>query len=530
MPRFTVCLHCIVLLLLQQTLSAQYLQWGNLTPGPYAVGYKTIMITDSSRTYQDAQPPFASNNGPKQYRKIPLYIWYPASINANSKTMVYGDYLPDLRNENPAQAPGEDLAVTIPAQLKRGFQISDSAFNKAIKVSIPVYKNARPIKQAFPVVLHSHAIGLLFQTILMEYLASNGYVVVSYPRLGSAPLYYGWTEDNLMGEMVNADDVGAVFNSLNKIAGNANTANVSFVGNLSEKAINYQFKQPCLTAIAVLGGSVDDRIKANPYYNAKNFRIPVLYTPASANNSNPSFIDSLLYAPRWIVKFKEMAHTDFYPFDKIFDYANSRKYVNYEYLAKLTLEFLNAVQKNKTGTITFTSVPADVLAAIEVHDDIHPLPTETEFLAWLKTGEAQKAWQYYNANKSEPLVRCQLIRELLSQLVDANKLYVADAVKMYLKMYPADEMQSWLIGMLVPRCENEEMAKTVFSAVLEIKPGSPYAYNGLSDFYEKVHNKTNAIQFATQALQLAKTATALNADERTELIRNIQEKLSRLNK
>lgn len=508
------------LFLLWEPVFAQYQQWGNLQPGPYAIGYKMIVVTDSSRYYRDGFEPFVLNKNGKQFRKLALYVWYPAKKNDVNKFMSYGDYFPDLKYERPDDDNPTIAAQQILQQLKRSFNIEDSLFSAAAKVKIPVEQNAEPLLQKFPVVLHTHAIGLLFQTIFTEFLASHGYIVVSYPRLGVEPVHYGWNDSSPAEEVTSADDVGFVISKLKNIAGYADIGNISFVGNLAEKGVNHQFKNGDLSAIVCLSGSFGEWIKTMPYYNQKKFRIPLLQIRESHRNDQPLFLDSLKYSSRWLIQFKQLGHTDFYPFDKVFHFQESKKWMNYEYVAQLTLEFLDAIQKKKSTHIQFSSVPDSLLLSIAAKPALEPLPTENEFLSWIKNDDLETAKKYTSV--SQPVFSSNAMRGLLTNLSWLDKPYTVDAVKIYLDNYPEDPRESFEYIFRV--AGSEKIATGIFQILTEKFPRSPYPYDGLSDYYDNLGDVQNKKRYAQQALTLASGDSGISSDQRDKLIQKLQAK------
>ncbi|QHT66752.1 hypothetical protein GXP67_08805 [Rhodocytophaga rosea] len=509
-----------IVLLVSVDAYGQYTQWSNLKPGPYSIGYKVVILTDSSRYYQDISAPFADQKSAKQYRRIPLFIWYPARSSSGDKQMLYKDYFPDLKYENPYVENGMENLLT---QLKKGWQISDNHFEQASLTKIPVVKQAAPIHQKFPVVLHTHATGLLMQSVLMEFLASNGYIVISYPHLGVDPLHFNWNDGSIQEEVVSADDVGFIISKLSYIVPYAAIDNISFIGMLAEKGVNHQFASADLKAIACLGCFLDERVKQLPYYDPRKFRIPLLQIPESWRNNNPLFIDSLVNAPRWTVKFKEIVHTDFYPVYKVYNPADAKKYVNYEYIALIALEFLDAVQKKNIYPATFSSVPAEVLYAVVAKTDVKILPTETEFLSWIRNGDIAKAESYAGQLTQSALINDQLMRQLLSILASENKPYLIEAIHFYFRLYPKDPKQTFMY--IFRNASNEKMATAIFDLLIKKFPVSPYPYDGLSDYYENTGNAGKATVLAKKALELLENTHNISQHDIDELKQKLQEKM-----
>jgi len=63
---------------------------GEIKPGPYAVGFKTIEQYDYSRTFQPVKDYFGNPLPGQTARPIQVCYWYPAEPGGTR--MVYGEY------------------------------------------------------------------------------------------------------------------------------------------------------------------------------------------------------------------------------------------------------------------------------------------------------------------------------------------------------------------------------------------------------------------------------------------------------
>ena len=127
--------------------------------GEYAIGTVTFELTDDSRNETFTEPP-------NDHRRILVRAWYPADNVADYKMAPYID-APDQFGTGIQQSFG------FPAFMVSHFQL----------VKTHSYLNA-PLSEAetsFPVLLFSHGYGglIMQDTVLMEELASNGYIVFS---------------------------------------------------------------------------------------------------------------------------------------------------------------------------------------------------------------------------------------------------------------------------------------------------------------------------------------------------------------
>lgn len=129
--------------------------------GSYSVGTKSILFIDSSRT-----DPFNSESS--EFRKIPAKLFYPSDIVANAEPEAYFQNAYEL-SKNWAEANGFGLFPFIWSHL--GLVNTNSFLNSDISDHDSLY----------PVLIFSHGYGQFskFNTILLEELASHGFIVLS---------------------------------------------------------------------------------------------------------------------------------------------------------------------------------------------------------------------------------------------------------------------------------------------------------------------------------------------------------------
>ncbi len=66
--------------------------WGNLVPGPYAVGFTTVEELDRSRSVGPKYDYFGNLREVDRTRQIQVCIWYPALLGEGATQMVFGEY------------------------------------------------------------------------------------------------------------------------------------------------------------------------------------------------------------------------------------------------------------------------------------------------------------------------------------------------------------------------------------------------------------------------------------------------------
>jgi dienelactone hydrolase len=156
----------LILLFLATSASAESRLWGHLQPGRYAIGFRVAQVKGVNAE---------------------LHIWYPAAQDP-SATMTLGDYL-RLSHDLVDAASGFDHdAVALRATLNRTVNGHDDLLDakradEILGLPMQAVRNARSASGRFPLVFWTHRYAVTSaQSVLNEYLASHGFVVVFAPQ------------------------------------------------------------------------------------------------------------------------------------------------------------------------------------------------------------------------------------------------------------------------------------------------------------------------------------------------------------
>jgi len=159
----------------------------NLERGKYDIGFRTIIDFDISRTY-NLQYPIDTTSVHQDSRPIIINMWYPANLHKEDKAMIYGDYI-KVKTQNVKLKNFINRIESYNLKNSSFYMFySDSMseeqkklFAKQLKQPIDVFRNATPVIKKFPLVIYHPGLGspLSDNTILCEYLASHGFVVIT---------------------------------------------------------------------------------------------------------------------------------------------------------------------------------------------------------------------------------------------------------------------------------------------------------------------------------------------------------------
>ncbi|WP_298903822.1 prolyl oligopeptidase family serine peptidase [uncultured Psychroserpens sp.] len=336
----------------------------SLNSGKHKVGFKHYTIIDSTRTYQ------IKNNFDNQFinRPIPISIWYPATLkNNNSKQLTVLNYLEILKEEEEwKNLPNYFLLDWFP-------YLWNTPQNKAhLSEKVNAFSNPTFLNGNFPVIVYapSYQASSIENFALFEYLASNGFVVISSPSRGTDTR---WLEGGTTKDMeTQSRDVEFLLKEIHKYE-NIDLDRVALMGfsfgGLSNAITAMKNKN--ISAIVSLDGTERYNygvLEKSPYFNLNKVTIPYIHfaqkeipedvltsdkIPAELNYKFQLY-DSLQYSNAYSYRFHDLTHSYFSSFGVLFanrdkrqDKSDAKIMASYNLLCEHTLQFLNATLKNE---------------------------------------------------------------------------------------------------------------------------------------------------------------------------------------
>ena len=158
--------------------------WGEIKPGPYAVGFRTIEKYDYARTFQPAKDYFGNPLPGQAARPIQACYWYPAE--PGGAKMVYSEYA--------FPYPSESGFFDLLSQLQTRelgtlffFQGNNQArVQSLMELEMLAVRDAAPVSGTFPLIVYHGGERSAYSqnVILCEYLASYGFVVATTHTFG----------------------------------------------------------------------------------------------------------------------------------------------------------------------------------------------------------------------------------------------------------------------------------------------------------------------------------------------------------
>src|SRR5262245_33497646 len=299
--------------------------WGELSPGAYAVGFKSLWQLDYSRRYNttfDDKTTYATGKAP---RPILINVWYPARKAGDLKPMPHRDYLniqsadPQLAKFATKLAEYEHVIIAKEIMGKAIKELTDqekASLNKFLDTPTASLRDASPAEGKFPLVIYHAGAGSSFEdnAVLCEFLASHGFVV-----LGSAfPDQSGqsFNTDNREGS---AGDMEFLI-AYSRQVPNADWNRIGLVGHSAgaQAALTYRSQPGCaVDAVVSLDTTQDYHGLKNPLWqytaqvarNGANFNCPLLMV--AAPHAFFERADALRHSERYYLTLGGVGHNDY---------------------------------------------------------------------------------------------------------------------------------------------------------------------------------------------------------------------------
>ena len=302
------------------TAISQDLLQGNLIKGTYEVGFKQLLIIDTSRNYVNTK----STKG----RPVIINMWYPAQKDLSEK-IPYSRYLKlnqtELNNQLVRKLEHYNRKMVKLYGFSKKFSLLTPsemiAFRKWKKSKTLAHENARAVNSIFPLIVYHQGLGapIADNQAFCEYLASHGFVVcnAAYQSENSnRPAVTGNVN-------LSIPDMDIIIETARKEAF-VDKQTTGLMGHSVGATLCMQYVTKGkfkVNAIALYDQGITytesyssqkdktlDNILNEIWDNLNNYDMPVLYT---ASKINFLAMDSLIHSERTYVEVSELAHEDF---------------------------------------------------------------------------------------------------------------------------------------------------------------------------------------------------------------------------
>jgi hypothetical protein len=493
----------ITLLVLATTLNAQSAppQWGNLEPGPYAVGVRVINTWDYSRTYWPPRDWRGVERQGESGRPIQIVIWYPVDPTTSAGgLMTYGDYLDFWATELGPRSDSLKAAKT--REYRQGpfapsfpNGISDADWTRITGMRTAARDSAPPARARFPLLIQAGIGGASAQSVMHEYLASHGYVIASTPFLNTSPAWHDRGEWSAKALDEEVRDIGFVLAEMREQP-YVDRGKVAVIGMGAHSGLLFQMRTGLLDAVAMLDVTFPESMRALPYFDPAAVRIPVFDLPNTEYpRDDESLLDSMRYAERFLVRFRELPHVDFYQFTRVGRPERARDFTNYETISRYALSFLDATLKNDS------TARRSLLAKAEMthRPATAAAPTEAEFLTLVRYQGMEPAVALYREVKARD---------------PGARLFSIDGLR--------------TTSFFLIRDRGIAQATTGFELMAEAYPDSAKAHRYLGDWYARGQVKDQARRHYQAALEKLPNDPSLTPAQRESMESSIRESLTQI--
>lgn len=295
--------------------SSQEWIWQSIKTGNYLPGYKTITIKSFQRPY---------TLNPLSPRIVPLHIWYPSQSGSKSG-MKFIDYVKSDKNITWAGEDPFKMIYNWTAQYIDTSKVYESA-RRLTLIRTDAILNAKMGPGKFPVILMGNGLtspGFIY-SLMAEYFASHGYIVVAYPSLPENSISgFGFNQRGILNQI---SDIELVYNEIAKwsFCDKENMALIAWsIGGASQ--IMYQMKHKIAKAVVSLDAASQyaygkDLIVNSVYYDSTAFSTPFLNLSAAGHAGyvvprNDFFFDSLAIHKKQIIC-SALSHSHFVAFNQ----------------------------------------------------------------------------------------------------------------------------------------------------------------------------------------------------------------------
>jgi len=361
-------LTCFGLLVAVRDLTAQVSQMTfTLQPGSYLAGFRAYQLLDRTRMFEGGV------DHTVQPRPLQTSVWYPARPGVGGQPMRYEEYIALTTQETGFRRLTPTQRVQRLAEFGDDWNLTDS-LRRWNEFEAPTWAhlNAPPARGLFPVIIYGPSFNApsFENSVLAEYLASHGYIVVSSPCMGWHQR--AMTHDAL-GIEAQVRDMEFLLDFARTLPG-ADTTQVATMGfswgGLSNVVV--QLRDPRVRAVVSLDGSVAyfwPLFTALPSAGVGRMDVPFLFLKSQPeprdtiikyhNDTTLTFYDSLSYSDAYVVHFDSLVHRNFGAHFLRLMPRNPQEAVQatvnygYEQIARYVRSFLDAYLRNDSAGRAF---------------------------------------------------------------------------------------------------------------------------------------------------------------------------------
>lgn len=338
--------------------------WGELVPGRYRVGFRTVFRFDTSRTWRRTRDYMGKFSPDPDGRPVQINVWYPAIPAANGRQMTIGAYV-DQEAPAAAFAPLNSIMRQRSQENWEG-SVPPAQLPAVRATPMNALADAQQALGSFPIVLYFGGLNadVNSNAVLAEFVASHGYVVASISLIGPT--------DTLTSQSRAPSDLDACVRDMEfalSILGaefHADRARLAVMGHSlgGVEAAMFAMRNGNVSAVVGLDGTYGFKgstgvLTGSWGYDPRNMRAAFLDLRRAQGQQEADLdlapVHSFRYADLTVISMMGMHHSDFTSFAMVaqrFGIPVPPKYANtgwnrdtakrgYQRVAQIILEFVN---------------------------------------------------------------------------------------------------------------------------------------------------------------------------------------------
>jgi tetratricopeptide (TPR) repeat protein len=483
-------------------------------PGQHGVGLRIVQQYDHSRTYKGKVDMLTGQPSTgERARPLQTLVWYPAE--KGGAPVHYIDYLRAIATEENFDLPTAQIDKLTATRISSNWSHLSAATIRGEEAR-PMWsvRDARPAAGKFPVVIYAPSFNASAHenVDLCEYLASQGYVVISTAAIGPRGRYM--TSD-LEGVEAQAGDIEFLVGYAQTLP-QADAAHVGVIGYSWGGLANVlaAARDNRISALVSLDGSVryfPELVRSAKYVSPERLTAPFMYVAARPRSMeehaarkfdmSTNLLNDVKYADFYKLTMYPMEHPNFSSEFQRFAPDGGRAFAEYtreetslalSWMSRYVAQFLNAYLKNDKAGLAYLSnapakngVPAHMLM-VDKRDSTGQPPTLETFAAGLgQRGFSHAADVYADMQKKDASFK-------LGEQVLVN----------------------W--GYQLLRADRVKESIEIFKLAAIVDPKSANVFDSLAEAYQQNNDKPLAIKNYQRSLELNPGNT--NAAERLKIL------------
>jgi tetratricopeptide (TPR) repeat protein len=466
--------------------------FGDLKPGPHAVGFRLIRLKDPTRFGRPKRDYFGKPDTSERAILINLHVWYPAA-DASGAPVNFEQYLYHEDFAGLTEAARRQQRDFARQYLFAG-RFSDEVWRRLLDSPMLARRDAREAPGKFPLLLG--ILRPLSACITTEYLASHGYVVVmvegstlpggrpSPATSGDAPyrnLEFGYAHTR---SMTNVDQ-----NHTGTLSYSAfGTAQIIYAMRTYEVDAVVSFESAYFMDLF-------DYVKGLPGYDVTAMRAPFFHVFRRGQENTASLADfeAMRYSTRYrfLADAPQIRHFSFYTEGMaectvlgLRPEAAPLLRKTFELTNLYALNFLNAYLKGDAAGLAYlgrdpaaNGAPERLITVTE-KTGIKPAPTEVEFISIIDTAGLERALAVFKeAKQIDPdaaLFRESTLNRVGDQLM--RKQRYQEAIEIYRlswEAYPKSSQTVYNLGSAYEGMGDKKMAVEFYERSLQLVDDDP---------------------------------------------------------